>query len=306
MRTRRRAVELPSPGVVFAPDFLARAGQLVARLASLRERREGAGGARLFGVGAEFVGYRPYRSGEDLRALDWNLLARLGRPYVRVAAREASESWAVLLDTSASMGVGRPGKLQLGAELATAFAALGLARKAHVELWLSPPPDADATRSSLRCTAAKRAALGPWMRALEGVRAGRTAGLGALAAELAHKRGAGRVFLIGDLLDCEPRDVLALARPSRELVLAQVLAREELVPSRALPGVRSVRWIDAEDGGTREVELGETAVASYARRLEARLDRWHAAAGRVGAVHGVYPSDAPFEAVVRDLLGRAA
>src|SRR5262249_34167570 len=109
----RPPVPLPSPGGRFAPDLLARVGRLGARLASLRERREGAGRARLFGAGEEFVGHRPYQTGEDLRALDWNLLARLGRPFVRVAAREASEHWAVCLDTSASMGVGVPGKLQL-------------------------------------------------------------------------------------------------------------------------------------------------------------------------------------------------
>src|SRR6185503_20613138 len=150
----RDKVLLPSPGVRFAPDFLARLGRLVARLASQRERREGEGRARLFGVGSEFVGYRPYRSGEDLRALDWNLLARLGRPYVRVAAREASEAWAVLLDTSASMGVGRPGKLQLGAELALALAALGVARRARVALHTEG--------GAPLCTAQKRTALDGW------------------------------------------------------------------------------------------------------------------------------------------------
>jgi uncharacterized protein (DUF58 family) len=287
---RQEPVELPAPGVVFAPGFMARLERLLARLASQRERREGAGAARLFGVGSEFVGYRPYRSGEDLRALDWNLLARLGRPFVRVAAREASEEWGVLLDTSASMGVGEPGKLQLGAELACAVAALGTARKARVELLLSGAPEE-------RRVLAKRAGLGPWMRALETVRAGGRAGLGEQVRRFARERGAGCLFLIGDFLDLEPRAVLSLARPSRELFLAQILAREELVPS-----VRgAVRWIDAEGGGARELVVDERAAASYERRLGKQLARWRRAAGRMRATHGCWTSDVPFETLVRDL-----
>ena len=289
----RDKVLLPSPGVRFAPDFLGRLRRLVARLASQRERREGEGRARLFGVGSEFVGYRPYRSGEDLRALDWNLLARLGRPFVRVAAREASEDWSVVLDSSASMGVGRPGKLQLGAELALAVAALGLARRATVELRLSG--------AGLRGVLRRRADLGAWLRALEGARAEGRAGLGAAVRELARERGAGRVFLIGDLLDLEPAAALALARPSRELFLAQILAREELVPPRG----GSVRWVDAEEGAWREVAVDAPAANRYERRLADGIERWRRAALHARAAHGCWTSDAEFESVARALCAGA-
>jgi uncharacterized protein (DUF58 family) len=287
-----RPVELPSPAVRFGPDFLARVGRLLARLASQRERREGDGRARLFGVGAEFVGFRPYRSGEDLRALDWNLLARLGRPYVRVAAREASERWAVLLDTSASMGVGVPGKLQLGAELASALAALGLARRARVELW---------TSGGARCVVRKRAGLAPWMRTLEAARAAGEPGLAELLRARGAELAAGRVFLIGDFLDAEPRALLGLARPARELFLAQVLARVELVPRLRGP----LRWIDAETGAARALVLDEAVAARYEQALERRLERWRQAAARLGAVHGCWTSDTPFEILVRELCARA-
>jgi len=288
----QRTVELPSPGIVFAPDFLARVGRLTAHLASQRERREGEGPARLFGVGSEFVGYRPYRSGEDLRALDWNLLARLDRPYVRVAAREASEEWAVLLDTSASMGVGRPGKLQLGAELALALAALGVARRATVGVLAGG-------RTPL-VVARRRAALAGCMRVLETRRAGGTAGLGALARAFGSGLGAGRVFLIGDFLDCAPAEVLGLVRPGRELFLVQVLAPEELVPPRRGP----VRWVDAESGGTLDLGVGEAEAQHYERGLSERLECLRSAAARARAVHGCWASATPFEAPVRALCAR--
>jgi uncharacterized protein (DUF58 family) len=288
----RQPVELPSPGVAFGPDFLARLGRLCAGIASQRERREGEGPARLFGTGSEFVGYRPYRSGEDLRALDWNLLARLGRPYVRVAAREASEAWAVLLDTSASMGVGRPGKLQLGAELAVALAALGVARRAAVALHTAGPAAPRVAR--------KRAALEGWMRALATVRAQGRTGLGALAGAFSAARGPGRVFLVGDFLDCEPRDVLALVRPGRELFLVQLLAPEELGP----PARGAVRWVDAESGDALAMAVDEAGALRYEQRLSARLEHWRTAAARARAVHGCWTSATPFENLARALCAR--
>jgi hypothetical protein len=51
-RRARAEVELPSPLVCFAPDYRARLGRLLARLAAARERREGAGNAQLFGTGS--------------------------------------------------------------------------------------------------------------------------------------------------------------------------------------------------------------------------------------------------------------
>jgi len=286
MSARPRAVELPSPGVRFGPDFLGRLGRLTGRLASLRERREGGGRARLLGVGAEFVGHRPYRSGEDLRGLDWNLLARLQRPYVRVAAREASESWGLVLDTSASMGTGRPGKLQLGAEVLLGFAALAAARRASVELVLTG--EADALRL------ARRADLPGCMRRIEACRASGAAGLGDLASRTARLRRHGRLVLVGDFLDCMPRDVLALGTRARELVLVQILAREELVA----PASGVVRWIDAESGAERTLRIDPAVALVYERRVEHRLDAWRATAARARAFHGVWTSDAPFESIV--------
>jgi uncharacterized protein (DUF58 family) len=287
-----RAVELPSPRVGFGVSFRERLARLLALEASRRERRAGEGSARTRGGGFEFLGYRPYRSGEDLRFLDWNLLARLGRPYVRVSAREAREEWFLFLDASASMGVGRPGKLQLAAELAVALAALAVRQGARARLFMR---EGDAPR-----VARKPPDLEGWLRFLEGVQAQGTAALGALAARAASLCGDGRWFWIGDFLDCEPREVLSLARPGRELFLAQILAREELQPALG----PACAWIDAESGRELARERDPTSLAAYERALAARLEGWRAAASRARAVHACWTSGTPFETLVRALCAR--
>src|SRR5215217_2999690 len=62
-----------------------------------RHRSKQKGGA------AEFVDYREYSAGEDLRRLDWKVLARTGRPYVRLYQDETNLNCTVVLDASSSM-----------------------------------------------------------------------------------------------------------------------------------------------------------------------------------------------------------
>ncbi len=79
------------------------------------------------GGSSEFADYRQYTPGEDLRRLDWKVLARTGRPYVRLYQDETDMRCLLLLDASASMDFGSPNgltKLQYAKYLATAMSQL--------------------------------------------------------------------------------------------------------------------------------------------------------------------------------------
>ena len=64
----------------------------------------GAHPSRLRGMTAEFTEYRPYRQGDDFRRLDWKLLARTDRAYLRITDDHATRTTLLLLDASASLG----------------------------------------------------------------------------------------------------------------------------------------------------------------------------------------------------------
>ncbi|MCP3918163.1 MAG: DUF58 domain-containing protein [bacterium] len=284
---------LQCPGVRFEAGFLRRLERLAVRLVAARNRREGGGSAALAGGGDEFVGYRPYRPGEDLRRLDWNLYARLDAPYVRVTRREASERWALLLDSSASMGVGPPGKLQAAAEIACGLACVGLRQGAEVLVASEPASDGASVGVARRATD-----LPGLIGFLESRRARGDAGLARLCRERAFPADCGRVFMIGDLLDVEPSDVLGLRRPGRELFVVQVLAPLELAPPAG-----AIEWHDPEGAGHVMVEVDGASRAAYERALELRLEAWDELAARHGIRFRVASSAEAFEDVVRGVLG---
>jgi uncharacterized protein (DUF58 family) len=291
----RAAVELEHAGIRFPPDFARRLERIVLRVRAARERREGAGSAALAGRGDEFVGYRPYRPGEDMAPLDWSLLARLDRPYVRVTRREASESWAILLDSSASMGVGPPGKLEACAMLSSALAALALREGARVTIALTDSDSGSRTEFRVR----SKSDLQRLLVSFEATRASGDRGIARALATWRPPAEAGRVFVCGDLLDVEASDLAVLRRRGRELFAVQVLAPIELAP----PVSAAVEWVDPENGERVDMELGASSVAAYRRELETVLEGWRLSCARHGIAHLCASSAQPFEDLLPRLFG---
>jgi uncharacterized protein (DUF58 family) len=56
------------------------------------------------GISPDFVEYKEYSHGDDLRYIDWRLYGRLDRFYVRKFEDEVNLNWWILIDTSGSMG----------------------------------------------------------------------------------------------------------------------------------------------------------------------------------------------------------
>ena len=60
------------------------------------------------GQGMEFAEVRAYEAGDDFRAIDWNVSARLGAPYVKTFSEERELTLLLVVDQSASTRVGTP------------------------------------------------------------------------------------------------------------------------------------------------------------------------------------------------------
>jgi uncharacterized protein (DUF58 family) len=62
------------------------------------------------GTGTDLVGLREYTEGDDARFIDWNVTARLNEPQIRVFTEDRELTAWLVLDRSASMTVGPPGR----------------------------------------------------------------------------------------------------------------------------------------------------------------------------------------------------
>ncbi|MEN6451187.1 MAG: DUF58 domain-containing protein [Thermoguttaceae bacterium] len=97
--------------------------------------------SRSLGGAGEFVDFREYTGGEDLRRLDWKVLARTGKAFVRVHEEETNLSCMLALDASGSMRFGaasrrdlRGSKLEYVQYLATALSQVIAQSQDHVGL----------------------------------------------------------------------------------------------------------------------------------------------------------------------------
>jgi uncharacterized protein (DUF58 family) len=78
------------------------------------------------GSGTDFTGLRAYLPGDDARHIDWNVTARLSEPHLRVFTEDRELTVWLVLDRTASMELGAPGrgKQDVLAELAMVLARL--------------------------------------------------------------------------------------------------------------------------------------------------------------------------------------
>ena len=58
------------------------------------------------GPGFDFDEHQPYRQGDDVRRIDWNVTARMGAPYVRHTHAERELNVMLAIDVSRSMELG--------------------------------------------------------------------------------------------------------------------------------------------------------------------------------------------------------
>src|SRR6187397_3257950 len=76
------------------------------------------------GTSTEFCDFRDYSPGDDVRFVDWNIFARIERPYLKQFHHEEELHVAIIIDASRSMAF--EGKLELARRIAASFGVIGL------------------------------------------------------------------------------------------------------------------------------------------------------------------------------------
>jgi len=204
------------------------------------------------GSSVEFADYRNYTPGDDLRRLDWNIYARLERPFIKLLEEEEDLAVHILIDGSRSMNWGEGGenKFQYALKLAAGLGAITLASGDVLSMGLLQHGKVTAEFGPSR----GQAALTRLFRFLENLEPDGETNLNLSLREYSiAPRRAGLLILISDLFAADDYEsgLRQLMGRGHEAALVHVLAPDELDPQ--LTG--DIQLIDSETNHEQDVSL---------------------------------------------------
>lgn len=251
------------------------------------------------GFSVEFTEHRAYQPGDELRYLDWRILARTDRPYVKQFEEETNLRAMVLVDVSRSMAwrgpAGRLTKRAYADRLAAALALILLRQR-------------DATGivtfdEVVRQVVPARVKAGQWTRIVRALLdtpdGGGTAAHAALQdlTRLLTRRGL--VVLLSDLLLDRGLTLTALRylrHRGHHVIVFHLMDPAEL----DLSGPPEARFTDPESSASVIVRSRELARV-YGETVRREIAAWRTACRRLGIVYHHITTDLPFGIALRRL-----
>jgi len=250
------------------------------------------------GYTAEFSQYRHYQPGDDLKYVDWKLVARTDRVYTKQFRETTNMVATLVVDSSASMAFPPApdvSKFRYAVLMAAALAylisrqgdAVGLLAGGDATIFL-PARTGRSHLTRLLASLASVTAGGAWS----------AAGAIRQAAERLSRRGL--IVVVSDLY--EDDDVVAselrrAVRQGHEVVVFQVVSRNEI----DFPYRRNLEVVDLETGRTIAVDAA-AARREYKDGIAAFLERWRTTAGREGFQYTLVVTDTPPQRTLRSFL----
>ena len=195
------------------------------------------------GKGMEFNEVREYLPGDDVRAIDWNVTARMGHPYIKKFVEERELTVFLLVDISASGDFGSisQNKNELAAELAALLAFNAIRNNDQVGLILFTNKD----ELHLPIRKGRRHVLRLIRELLVYDRQNKQTDI-KYAIEtfmkVSHRRSV--VFLISDFIDEGYEQAIAIANKKHDFIAIRILDKKDL----SLSPVGYLTVEDAETG----------------------------------------------------------
>ena len=249
------------------------------------------------GFSVEFAEHRPSQPGDDLRYIDWKVLARADRWLVKQFEEETNLRASIVLDVSKSMDwTGDPSRLTKlkYAEMITAVVSLLLLKQRDAVGLVR-------FDSEPRTVIQPRAKLQQWtriIRALSEEGSGKESNATrALMQAAKNIKRPGLVFVLSDLL-FEQQEffdaISALRGAGHDVQVMHVLDPAE----RDLPSVGDAEFVDPESGRSVFSAAADMRVA-YRETVVKALDEYRSGCAASGAGYQVVFTDEPFVVPLR-------
>jgi uncharacterized protein (DUF58 family) len=225
------------------------------------------------GTGMEFADYRAYEPGDDLRYVDWNIYARLGRLFIKLHHTDEDLPLALLLDSSRSMEFGTPTKLTCAKQIAAALGYIALAHADSVAVYTCaerlsvtlPPTSGKSQFSRLTKVIAAIATDG------------RTRLTECLKQLPMYQRSPGMVVILSDFLDPDSYTAGFQSLIGRGFLITAIhlVSPEEIDPQVHLENAAiGSDWLveDAETGETKAITINAEILTQYQAQQQAFCD----------------------------------
>ncbi|MFH0983266.1 MAG: DUF58 domain-containing protein [Planctomycetota bacterium] len=281
------------------PEFMNRLDQLeIVSRKIFRGKMRGERRSKRRGESVEFADHRNYVPGDDLRFLDWNILARLDKLFLKLFLEEEDLHVSLLLDVSKSMDWGSPTKSLYVRRVAAALAYIGLCNFDRVSLY----GYANGLTNQLAGVRGRRR-VAKVMEFLCGLECAGPSNLAAACKQFAIRHPQpGIVLVLSDFFDkggFEQGFRYLLGR-NVDLYAMQVLSPEEMDP----PLAGDLQLRDVEDDDMAEVTVGRALLNRYKRNLEAYCTALKEYCTRRGVNYLFTSTDTPFDQIILSYLRR--
>lgn len=252
------------------------------------------------GFSVEFAEFRPYQTGDDLRYIDWKIVARADRWMIKQFEEETNTRAALVLDVSKSMDwTGSPDrltKLRYAEQLVAALSLLFIRQRDAVGLVRYD--------ESLRTVVPPRARNIQWMRIIRALEQPGSGTASKMADALGHAarlvRRPGFVVLVSDLLldrDEIENALRAVRAAGHQLIVLHIMDPME----RDLELVGEAVFADTESPLAIPATVADVRTA-YQRTVLKAIEEWRSTLFGLGASYEVIPTDAPFGVPLRRAL----
>ena len=254
------------------------------------------------GSSAEFADYRNYAPGDDLRRLDWNIYARLERPFIKLFEEEEDLAVHILIDGSRSMdwGDGDQHKFGYATRLAAGLGAVALATGDSLSLSLLQSGRVTAEFGPTR----GQAALPRLFNFLDHLHPeGETDLNRALQHFSLTPRRPGLIILLSDLLTSAgyQTGLRPLQGRGHDAALLHILAPDELDP----PLAGDLQLVDIETGVEQDVSIDGGLRNLYRQRARAWVQATQVESRRHGIRYLELVTSQPWDQVILREMRRA-
>jgi len=248
------------------------------------------------GRSLEFADFRNYSLGDDIRYIDWNIYGRLEKLFLKLFVEDVELTIYILIDSSASMSLGKPEKFHYAKQIAASISYIALSNFDRVAL-----ASLDESVRQYQPPVRGSSLVFHCFKFLDSLKATGVTNLGRALVDFGKRKARpGLVIILSDFLQEQDffEGLSLLLFKKCNLFLIQILDRVEKEPDYR----GDLKLVDIETDEFREVSMSERLIEIYRRNFREHCGKIESFCSRRGIGYIETDTEIPFEDIILKYL----